>query len=141
MNFNRHRRRRPPTVIIVSLIDVLLVVLIFLMVTSTFKKDPPPELRLALPEAKQAKPGSTESKPLVISVATNAPYFFMDDKPLTFERVQKELAQAVKKDPALKVAIKADKRSPFGEVIRVIDAAKSANVGSISALTEKPATR
>src|SRR3954471_17152454 len=95
MQFSAHKRRRPPAVIIVSLIDVLLVVLIFLMVTSTFKKDPPPELRLALPESKQAKPGSTESKPLIISVATNAPYFFMDDKPLTFERVQKELAQAV----------------------------------------------
>jgi biopolymer transport protein ExbD len=141
MNFNRHKRRRPPTVIIVSLIDVLLVVLIFLMVTSTFKKDAPPELKLALPESKQAKPGASESKPMIISVATNAPYFFLDDKPVTLDRVQKELALAVKKDPQLKVAIKADKRSPFGEVIRIIDAAKTANVGSISAVTEKPATR
>ena len=141
MNFNRHKRRRAPTVIIVSLIDVLLVVLIFLMVTSTFKKDLPPELKLALPESKQAKPGTAESKPLIISVATNAHYLFLDDKPVTLDRVQKELAAAVKKDPQLKVAIKADKRSPFGEVIKVIDAAKSANVGSISAVTEKVAAK
>jgi biopolymer transport protein ExbD len=78
---------------------------------------------------------------MIISVATNAPYFFLDDKPVTLDRVQKELALAVKKDPQLKVAIKADKRSPFGEVIRIIDAAKTANVGSISAVTEKPAAR
>ncbi|MDB6030681.1 MAG: biopolymer transporter ExbD [Verrucomicrobiales bacterium] len=139
MNFNRNRKRRAPTVIIVSLIDVLLVVLIFLMVTTTFKKDLPPELRLALPESKQAKAGTTDSKPLVITVATNAPYFFLEDKPVTFERVQTALVQAAKKDPQVKVAIKADKRSPWGEVIKVIDAAKSANVGAISAITEKPA--
>ena len=89
--------------------------------------------------ATRTKAGSTESKPMVISVATNAPYFFLDDKPVTFERVQNELVLAAKKDPQVKVAIKADKRSPFGEVIKIIDAAKSANVGSISAITEKPA--
>src|SRR4051812_26127877 len=104
MNFNRNRKRRAPTVIIVSLIDVLLVVLIFLMVTTTFKKDLPPELRLALPESKQAKAGTTDSKPIVITVATNAPYFFLEDKPVTFERVQTELVQAAKKDPQVKVA-------------------------------------
>lgn len=90
-----------------------------------------------LPEAKQAKPGEAESKPFVITVATNAPYFFIDEKPVTFDRVQSELVAAVKKDPTLKVAIRADKKSPFGEVIRVIDAAKSANVAAISAITEK----
>jgi biopolymer transport protein ExbD len=141
MNFNRNRRRRTPSVIIVSLIDVLLVVLIFLMATSTFKKDLPPELRLALPESKQAKAGSADSKPMVITVATNAPYFFLEDKPITFDRLQTALVDAAKKDPQVKVAIKADKRSPFGEVIKIIDAAKSANVGSISAITEKPAAR
>lgn len=139
MNFNRHRKRRTPSVIIVSLIDVLLVVLIFLMATSTFKKEVPPELRLALPESKQAKSGAADAKPMVITIATNAPYFYLDDKPVTFERVQTELVAAAKKDPQVKVAIKADKRSPFGEVIKVIDAAKTANVGSISAITEKPA--
>ncbi|HEY0456367.1 MAG TPA: biopolymer transporter ExbD [Verrucomicrobiae bacterium] len=138
MNFTRHKRRRAPTVIIVSLIDVLLVVLIFLMISTTFKKAPPPELRLALPEAKQSKPGSADSKPLIIVVATNAPYFYMDEKPMTLDRVQNELTAAAKKDPQVKVSIKADKRSPFGEVIKIIDAAKVANVGAISAITEKP---
>jgi len=53
--------------------------------------------------------------------------------------LQKELIAAAQKDPQVKLAIKADKRSPFGEVIKVIDAAKVAQVGSISAITEKPA--
>jgi biopolymer transport protein ExbD len=137
MQFTRHKRRRAPSVIIVSLIDVLLVVLIFLMVTTTFKKIEP-ALKLSLPESKQAQAGASDSKPFVIIVATNAPYFFLDDKPVTLDRLQKELVAAVKNDPRLKVSIKADKQSPFGEVIKIIDTAKGANVASISAATEKP---
>lgn len=127
--------------IIVSLIDVLLVVLIFLMVTTTAKKLDS-ALKLTLPESKQAKPGaSTEAKPFIISIATNFPYFFIENRPLTIDQLQKELVAAAQKDPTVKVAIKADKRSPFGEVVKVIDAAKIAQVGSISAITEKAAAQ
>lgn len=140
MQFTRHKRRRTPTVIIVSLIDVLLVVLIFLMVTTTMKKEQS-ALKLALPESKEAKPGVTEAKPFVILISTNAPYFYLENKPTTLEQLQRELTAAAKRDPQLKVSIKADKRSPFGEVIKIIDAAKIAQVGSISAITEKPAAR
>jgi len=74
-------------------------------------------------------------------VATNFPYFFVENRPLTIDQLQKDLIAAAQKDPQVKLAIKADKRSPFGEVIKVIDAAKVAQVGSISAITEKPATQ
>src|SRR6266699_3212104 len=131
MHFTSFRQRhRAPSVIIVSLIDVLLVVLIFLMVTTTFKKAEP-MLKLALPQSKQAKPGATDAQPFVILISTNAPYFYLGDKPVTLERVQSELETAVKKDPQVKVTIKADKHSPFGEVIKVFDAARTANVASI----------
>ena len=139
MKFTGKKRRRAPTVIIVSLIDVLLVVLIFLMVTTTARKEPPPVLRLALPESKQAKPGAKETKPFVIAIAPNAPYFYLDERPVTYERVQNELLTAVKRDPKLEVTIRADKRAPVGEAIRVIDAAKIAQAGSINVVTEKPA--
>src|SRR5262249_46455978 len=95
MHFTSFRaRHRTPSVIIVSLIDVLLVVLIFLMVTTTFKKAEP-MLKLALPQSKQAKPGASEAPPFLILVATNAPYFYLGDKPVTLERVQSELETAV----------------------------------------------
>lgn len=138
MRFTNGKRRRAPSVIIVSLIDVLLVVLIFLMVSTTAKKEPPPMLKLALPESKQAKPGTQETKPFIIAIATNAPYFYIDERPVTYERVQNELMTAAKRDPKVAVTIKADKRAPFGEVIKVIDAAKVAQVGSINAITERP---
>jgi len=137
MHFTSVRRKhRVPSVIIVSLIDVLLVVLIFLVVTTTFKKTEP-MLKLALPESKQAKPGGVEANPFVIYIATNAPYFYLGERPVTMDRLEADLKAAVKKDPHLKVLIKADKRSPIGEAIKILDLAKEANAGSINFVTEK----
>lgn len=136
MHFLNHKRRRVPSVIIVSLIDVLLVVLIFLMVTTTFKQNQP-ALKLALPKSEVAKPGATKAKPFLIAISTNAPYFYLENQPVTLDRLRKELQTAVQRDSQLKVQIKADKYAPFGEVIKIIDAAKLANVASIDAVTER----
>ena len=143
MQFTTHKRRRPPTVIIVSLIDVLLVVLIFLMVTTTFKKEPQPAIKISLPESKQAKPGATDAKPMVITIASNTPYLYLGDKPVTLDRLQTELTAAAKKDPELKVSIKPDKWSPIGEFVKVWDAAKAANIASdrLSLLADKPSSK
>jgi len=140
MQFTTRKRRRPPRVIIVSLIDVLLVVLIFLMVTTTFRKEPQLAIKISLPESKQAKPGATDAKPMVITIASNTPYLYLGDKPVTFDRLQNELIAAAKKDPDLRVTIKADKASPLGETVKVYDAAKAANVSGdrLSLLTDKP---
>lgn len=138
MRFLRKRRRKTPTVIIVSLIDVLLVVLIFLMVTTTAKKLEP-ALKLNLPESREARAGTaTEDKPLLIFVSTNVPYFYLGDHPVTFDKLQREMTDAVKKNPKVRVEIKADKYAPFGEIVRLIDASKEAQVGSLNFITEKP---
>jgi biopolymer transport protein ExbD len=136
MRFVTQKRKRTPTVIIVSLIDVLLVVLIFLMVTTTAKKKEP-VLKLNLPQSKEAKQGSSEVQPFIVQVTTNFPYFFVGDRPVTLDRLQSELAAAVKRDPKLQVAVKADRGAPFGEIVRIIDASKAAQVGSLNFLTEK----
>ena len=138
MRFITTRRKRTPTVIIISLIDVLLVVLIFLMVTTTAKKVEP-GLKLNLPQSKEAKPGASESKPFVVQVTTSFPYYFIGDRPLTLDKLQAELMAAVKKNPQLMVAVKADRQAPFGEIVKVIDLSKAAQVGSLTFVTEKPA--
>lgn len=136
MRFSSHKRKRTPSVIIVSLIDVLLVVLIFLMVTTT-AKNVEPALKLNLPQSKEAQPGATDSKPFVVQVTTNYPFFFVGNRAVTLDGLQNTLAAAVKKDPQLKVAVKADKQAPFGEIVKVIDASKLAKVGSLNFITEK----
>ena len=138
MPFTTQKRKRTPSLIIVSLIDVLLVVLIFLMVTTTAKKAES-ALKVTLPQSKEAKPGTVETKPFIIQVSTNYPYIFIGDRPVTSDGLQSELVAAVKKDPQLKVLVRGDKRTPWEEIVKVIDASKIAQVGSLNFVTEKQA--
>lgn len=138
MQFRPNKRRHAPSVIIVSLIDVLLVVLIFLMVSTTFKKNQP-SLKLTLPESKQAKAGPTDQKPFMVLIASNTPYLYLDGQPITLDSLQTVMETAARKDPQLKVTIKADKHAPLGEYVRVIDAATAAKVAGITLQTEKSA--
>lgn len=132
MRFLQRKRRSPPSVIIVSLIDVLMVVLIFLMISTTFKQQP--SVKLALPESKQAKTGVSESG-LVVTIARQAPYLYLDTRPVTLERLQTELTAAAARNPQVSLSIRADTEAPFGQIVKVMDAAKAANVRTVSAFT------
>lgn len=132
MQFNVRKRRQPPAVIIISLIDVLIVVLIFLMVTTTFKQQP--AVKLVLPESKQARPGANEEA-LVITILDRPP-LYLKDQPVTSEQLQEKLKEAVRQNPKITLSIRADTNAPFGQVIKVMDAAKAANIKVVSAFTK-----
>jgi len=137
MRFLSHKRRSPPSVIIVSLIDVLMVVLIFLMVSTTFKQQP--AVKLALPESKQAKTGVSESG-LVVTIARQAPHIYLDTRPVTIDKLQTELTAAAARNPQVSLSIRADTEAPFGQIVKVMDAAKAANVRSVNAFIRGIAT-
>ena len=111
---------------------------IFLMVTTTFKQRP--ALKLALPESSQAtKTGASELAPLVIAIDEKGIFRFgVEANPVTLDRLKSELTAAVEKNPELKLAISSDKNAPFGQIIKVMDAAKEAKVkGGINAFTKE----
>jgi len=141
MRFFVRKKQQPPAVIIVALIDVLIVVLIFLMVTTTFKK-PQPALKLALPESSHAtKAGATDSPPLIVSIDESGNLRYgADGNPVTLDRLKSELLAEVAKNPQAKLALRADKKAPFGQIVRVMDIAKEAKITSgISAFTKPSA--
>jgi biopolymer transport protein ExbD len=131
MNFSGRKRRRAPSIIIVSLIDVLLVVLIFLMVTTAFKETP--AFKITLPETTQQAPrtGVTESPPLIITITTNTPHFYVGKMAMTFDRLKAELTQRAKDNPRLVVALRADDQAAYGNVVKVTEAAQAAEVKEI----------
>ena len=134
MHFMPHKRRRAPSVIIISLIDVLMVVLIFMMVSTTFKQQP--AVKLALPESNQSKEGAAEAKPLVVTVAREQPHLYLESSPVTLEKLQQELVSRAQENPKLSLFIRADTDAPFGEIIKVMDAAKAAHIRAVSAFTK-----
>jgi biopolymer transport protein ExbD len=136
MQFTTRKRRQTPSVIIVSLIDVLIVVLIFLIVTTTFKQQP--ALKLALPESKQQKTGAAENS-LIVTISKQGPLYLKAD-PVTLDTLQKRLVDAVRANPELTLAIRADTEAPWGQVVKVMDAAKAANIKVASAFTRAAET-
>ena len=137
MQFYARKRRQPPAVIIVALVDILIVLLIYLMVTTTFKQQP--AVKIALPESSQGKKsGADEHAPLIISVDPSGNLRLgPQGRALTAEELKTELAAAAAKDPHLKIAISADTRAPFGRVLKVMDAAKAANIKAVDAFTKE----
>ena len=139
MRFLVRKRRQAPAVIIVALIDILIVLDIFLVVTTTFKQQP--ALKLALPESTQAKQtGANEDAPVMVSIDSQGTLRFGEKAmPMTVERLKQELAAAVNGKPEMKLAINADKLAPFGQIVKVMDAAKEAGIKAVSAYTKEPA--
>lgn len=137
MRFYTRKRRQPPAIIIVALIDVLIVLLIFLMVTTTFKQQP--ALRLALPESRQAqRTGAHEDAPLVVTIDSKGGLRLgQEGRPVTPDGLREELLRAAAKTPTLKLAISADRAAPFGQVIKVMDAAKDARIKVVNAFTKE----
>ena len=131
MQFSTRKRRQAPTIIIVSLIDVLIVVLIFLMATTTFKQLP--AIQLALPESKQARPGAADNA-LILSVPKQGP-LYLKTAPITMDSLQQRLIEAVRLNPQTTLAIRADTDTPVGLLVKVMDAAKAANIKVASVFT------
>jgi len=138
MRFYAHKRRAAPSIIIVALIDVLIVLLIFLMVTTTFKQQS--AMKLALPESSQGeKTGASEDAPLVVSIDPQGSLRLggaVEALPITVENLRSELIARTGKNPELKLAINADKAAPFGQIVKVMDAAKDAKIKFVSAYTK-----
>ena len=137
MRFLIRKRRQMPGVIIVALIDVLIVMLIFLLVTTSFKQQP--ALRLALPESSQAaKSGAHEDAPLIVSVDPQGTIRLgAEGLPVTADRLKEELVARVARNADLRLALNADKAAPFGQIVKVMDAAKAAGIKSVNAFTKQ----
>src|SRR5688572_28600006 len=135
MKFTTRRRRQPPAIIIISLIDILIVLLIFLMVTTTFKQRP--AIKLTLPESRQARPGASEDQ-LVVTIAAQAPFFSLGPRAVTYEKLRQELVAAARRYPGIGLNIEADAAAPWAQIVRVMDAAKEANIKGANSSVRQP---
>jgi biopolymer transport protein ExbB/TolQ/biopolymer transport protein ExbD len=134
VNFYQKRRRRPE-VIIVSLIDIFAILLIFMVMTTQFKEDKA-SVTIKLPESKTAVVTAQPAKSVVLSIAENEE-LFLDAKKIEVDALKPAILELMKQQPQPTLALNADKKAPFGVVIRVLDVLKEAGVrGNLSAFTE-----
>ncbi|MDR0247127.1 MAG: biopolymer transporter ExbD [Burkholderiales bacterium] len=137
MNLRGYRMRDEPEINFIPLIDVLLVILIFLMVSTTYQRIR--ELQITLPEANAEK---SEIKPLEINIGVDAQGNYVVNKQVfrfsTIEDFAAMLQAAAQdaKDPV--VIINADASASHQSVIRVMEAARLANMPRITFATRIP---
>lgn len=138
MNFRRGRTREEPEINLIPMIDVLLVILIFLMVTTSYSQFS--GLQINLPQAS----GETESDKgsMLISVSIDATEHYAINTEVTPFTGIADLADALRKAAGTAknpvIVINADARTPHQAVINVMEAARSAGIGSITFKTEAP---
>ena len=137
MRFALRKRKQTPAIIIVSLIDVLIVLLIFMMVSTSFKQRP--SIQLALPESKQSTQEGGSQENMVVTIASKEPFLYLEARPVTLERLEEEVSSQIKRNPRTTLSLRADAQAPVGQVVRLMDLAKTLKISKVNLLTQNPA--
>jgi biopolymer transport protein TolR len=118
---------------VVPLVDLMLVLLVIFMVTAPILQQ---GVSVDLPQAK-AGALTGEEEQLVVTVDKKGG-IYLNDTPITFDQLGPKLEAVTKLRPDKQVFLRADRQVPYGEVVRVMAAAKAAGVESLGMITELP---
>lgn len=129
-----NKPRRKPTIIVITMIDVFCVLLIFFIVATTFRKNLP-TVTIDLPDAK-ASATQNMIEPQVISIA-NDEKIYLNGKETTLTHLTETFIKWGKQNPQPPIALQADKKAPFGLIIKIMDAAKAAGFPQVPAFIEQ----
>lgn len=102
-----------------SMTDIIFLLLIFFMVTSTVVV--PNAIKVTLPQSQK----QTAAKPLTrVTIEKNLIYHVASgnerEKQVRFEEIVPFLLDQYKKDPDMYVALFADEKVPYGEIVRLM---------------------
>jgi len=118
---------------VVPLVDVMLVLLVIFMVTAPILQQ---GVSVQLPQAK-AGALSGEEEQLVVTIDKKG-VVYLNDNAIPIDQLGAKLEAVVRLKPDKQVFLRADRAVPYGEVVRVMAAVKSAGVQGLGMITELP---
>jgi biopolymer transport protein TolR len=118
---------------VVPLVDVMLVLLVIFMVTAPILQQ---GVSVQLPQAK-AGALSGEEEQLVVTIDKKGTVY-LNDNAISIDQLGPKLEAVVQLKPDKQVFLRADRSVPYGEVVRVMAAVKSAGVQGLGMITELP---
>ena len=113
------------------LIDVMLVLLVIFMVTAPLMAS---SLKLDLPASDAAQPN--ESPKFIAVAITPEGDLYLDEEKLDAAAFDARLAQAASRSPDTEVQLRADRRTPYGDVAALIGRVQKAGLNRIAFVTE-----
>lgn len=117
---------------VTPLVDVMLVLLIIFMVTAPMMQE---GISVDLPQASGAPIAKEQhSEEIVISVSGPGK-IFVNDVAVQENELAHTVLEATKKDSSRDVYLRADKTVPYGVVVRIMAALKSAGVANLGMIT------
>ena len=108
------------------MIDMVFLLLIFFLVATTFQQTER-EMQIALPMASSSEPISAVLQELVINVDFDG-RIIVGSRTLEPDELRSVVSDAVKVNPEQKVTVRGDRRTPYSNVVRVLDICKGAGV-------------
>ena len=133
MNFSPRDKKRGLTEInLTPLIDVVFILLIFFLITSTFVQNPGIEVQL--PKASSAPPTSDQSS-LVITV-TDQGRIIHHGEAVGLDELKSRLEGLHAKSPDQLVIVQADQATQHGQVVEVMDLARTVGFSMLAIATE-----
>jgi len=114
--------------------DVLLVLLIIFMILAALIT--PPGFQKELPNKSNQQQTNNDDKKKTIEIDVTAKgTMYVDGKITDPQRIYVDLAEISRRRGHLHVSIVADQKAPYGLIIRILDAAKAANLDDVGFVT------
>jgi biopolymer transport protein TolR len=115
---------------VTPLVDVMLVLLIIFMVTAPMMMQ---GVDVALPET-TSEPLSAEKEHLIITIDPNS-QIYINDFQVSIDALRGKLSKILENKPDKEAYLRADKKIPYGTVVRVMSEIKSAGIDKLGMVT------
>jgi biopolymer transport protein TolR len=133
MNNKRNRRQIPDIHINVApLVEVMLVLIIIFMITAPMLNVGVP---VDLPKTKASSLNETKSKPIIVSIDSNANIFIEEAKISLDDFIQK-LPSILEDGKSDTVYVRGDKDLPYGKVMEIMGVISSAGACKVSLISD-----
>jgi len=126
------RKREEPRVDLTPMVDVVFLLLIFFMISTTFVETPGIEVKLPESSSKVTEKAPEEVK----VVLSKDGAIFLDEKQLSLPQLQARLGGYGEAARKMTFVLLADKEARHGDVVELMDAARTAGFGKLAIATE-----
>ena len=132
MSTFRRKKREDVRVELTPMIDVVFLLLIFFMISTTFIETP--GISIKLPESSTTV-ADKEPDEIKVYLSKEGEIYLKDD-PITLEALQAHLKTYGERSKQMTFLLMADKEAKHGQVVQLMDSAKTSNFGKLAIATE-----
>ncbi|CAN5387731.1 biopolymer transporter ExbD [soil metagenome] len=116
---------------VTPLVDVMLVLVVIFIITAPLLAS---TIRLDLPKTDAAR--AVDTPRFVTLVVDRSGQAFLNDKPVSFEELARQLSETARQNPDTEVQLRADEAVPYGKVVEVMGVAQKAGLSRIGFVAE-----